>query len=362
MAVTNTIDIFSTYTMLAVVETIVPESFFFRDRYFPTEENDIFNSDEVLVEYRKGDRQMAAFVSPRIGSIPVERGEYEIHKYAPAHIGVSRPLRADDLKKRGFGEALYSKSTPAQRALRLQKEDFIDLDRRISRREEWMSIQTMRYNACKMQEYLDEKTKGQVRYIKFYEENNSEHTYTVANKWSSNGADISGDVEAMCDLLSERGLIAEDLVLGKDVAKVFSKNPNILKLLDKNLQINFGGIDEKIIYPGIKKLGVFNFGGYILTVWVANNTYEIKEDKKSMLVPYFPTDSVMVSFPKCGRMMYGNITQINPVTKKFETIAAKRIPKLHIDEDNDTRSLRLRSRPLAAPKTHCPFIFAEKVI
>ena len=40
MPVTNTIDIFSTYTMMAVLEQITPETFFFKDRYFPTGEGD----------------------------------------------------------------------------------------------------------------------------------------------------------------------------------------------------------------------------------------------------------------------------------------------------------------------------------
>ena len=67
------LNFFDTYTLMAVQKRIVPKQTFFRDRYFPTEEGDIFSSNKVLTEYMDGDRKMAAFVSPRVGAIPMER-------------------------------------------------------------------------------------------------------------------------------------------------------------------------------------------------------------------------------------------------------------------------------------------------
>lgn len=101
------LNFFDTYMLLAITEEIVPRQTFFKDRYFPTGEGDIFAADKVLTEYRKGDRKMAAFVSPRAGDIPMDRWGYTIHEYQPAFIAPSRLLTVDDLRKRGFGEALY---------------------------------------------------------------------------------------------------------------------------------------------------------------------------------------------------------------------------------------------------------------
>ena len=145
------LNFFDTYVLMAIAEEIVPQQTFFRDRYFPTGERDIFACDKVLTEYRKGDRKMAAFVSARAGDIPMDRIGYAIHEYQPAFIAPSRLLTLDDLTKRGFGEAIYANSTPAQRAARLQLDDLTDMDRRIVRREEWMCAQTMINNACTMQ-------------------------------------------------------------------------------------------------------------------------------------------------------------------------------------------------------------------
>src|SRR5699024_3632471 len=163
------LNFFDTYMLLAITEEIVPQQTFFKDRYFPTGANDIFRSDKVLTEYRKGDRKMAAFVSARAGDIPMDRRGYAIHEYQPAFIAPSRLLTLDDLNKRGYGEAIYANSTPAERAARLQQDDLTDMDRRIIRREEWMCAQTMINNACTMQTYIDDKTEGETLYVKFFD-------------------------------------------------------------------------------------------------------------------------------------------------------------------------------------------------
>ena len=75
------LNFFDNYVLMAVSEEIVPQQSFFRSRYFPTGAGDVFAADKVLTEYRKGDRKMAAFVSRRIGDIPMERQGYEIHEY-----------------------------------------------------------------------------------------------------------------------------------------------------------------------------------------------------------------------------------------------------------------------------------------
>lgn len=208
------LNMLETYTLMAIGEEIVPRANFFRDRYFPTDAGDLFASDKVLTEYRKGDRKMASFVSPRVGDIPMDRRGYEIHEYQPAFIAPSRPLTADELNKRGFGEALYSQSTQAQRAARLLQDDLRDMDLRIERREEWMCAKTMIDNGCTMQEYLDDKTKGDTLIVKFYD-TATEHKYTPAKKWNAAGAtyaDFKNDVIAACRLLTRRGLPAEDMV------------------------------------------------------------------------------------------------------------------------------------------------------
>ena len=354
-----TLNFFDTYLLIALSEEIVPPASFFRDRYFITGEGDIFAADKVLTEYRKGDRKMAAFVSRRAGDIPMERGGYAIHEYQPAFIAPSRLLTIDELQKRGFGEALYPGMDKAERAARLQLSDLTDMERRIARREEWMCVQTMINNACTMQTYIDDKTEGETLYVQFYDEA-SEHTYTIANLWNSADGDFFGDVRAMCRLLSRRGLPAADLILGADAADAILDMEKVQRLLDKNSGIITGEINQQLSpYDGVAFMGYINFGGHRLNLISVDETYVDENDKEQR---YFPATSAMVTAPGCGHLMYGQITQIDYGSTNYTSHAGRRVPKFSIDQEKDIRKLRLGTRPLAAPHTYCPYIYAANVV
>ncbi len=354
------IDITQSSVLQAITEDITPEAMFFSERYFTTGREDVFAQDKVLVEYKRaGKRKMAHFVADRGGAIPVERGGYEMAEFRPAYIAESRSLTVDELAQRGFGEPLISGSTPAQRAIRLLAEDIKELDIRTRRRIEWMCAQVMMNNAITMQEYIDINTPGEVKHIQFYDGSSSEHTYTPQNKWNSADANIIGDVYAMCEMLSDRGMVATDLLIGSDVADVFYKNEELRTMLDKTLAYNFGAINERITMPGISELGTFNFRGHTLKVIVVGNKYE---DESGRTQSYFPKDAAMVTFPNCGRIAYGAVTLMPYGEDNFRTIAKTRVSKLFVDNKHNTREIELYSRPIAMPRTYTPYIFADKVV
>ena len=353
------IDITKSYVLESILENTKPETMFFSDRYFTTGRNDIHTEDSVLVEYKKGgQRKLANFVPERGGAIAVERDGYTMSEFRPAYIAEKRPLTADELSQRGFGEPLVTGSTPAQRAIRLLAEDLADLEMRTRRRIEWMCAQVMQNNAITMQEYIDINTPGNVKHIQYYD-SVSEHTYTVQNKWNSANANIIGDVHAMCELLSDRGMAPADLLIGTDVADVFYKNEELRKMLDINLAINFGSVNEHIVTPGINELGSFNFRGHKLRVIVVGHKYE---DKNGRTQSYFPKDAAMVTFPNCGRVAYSAVTLMPYGSENFDTIAKSRVSKLFVDNPHNTRAIELYSRPIAMPKLYTPYIFAAAVV
>ena len=353
------LNFFDTYVLQAITEEIVPKQTFFKDRYFPTGEGDIFASDKVLTEYRKGDRKMAAFVSQRAGDIPMERRGYEIHEYQPAYIAPSRLLTIDDLRKRGFGEAIYANSTQAERAARLLRDDMTDMNLRIVRREEWMCAQVLQNNACTMQTYIDDETQGEVQVVSFYD-GNSDHTYNVStNYWTTEANFVSG-VSNMCRMLTRRGLPAVDLILGSDVADAVLAIQSIRDLLDKNSGIAFGAINQQLTqYDGVVYLGWMNFKGHRLNLFSVDEEYT---DSSDVVQKYFPAKAALVTAPGCGHLMYGQITQIDYGSTDFATHVGTRIPKFMLDQPNDVRKLRLATRPLAAPKNYCPYIFAANAV
>ncbi|WP_050697993.1 major capsid protein [Anaeromassilibacillus senegalensis] len=354
------ISVFNTYYMAGMIEEIVLPQSFFRDRYFPTNAGtDIFAADKVLVEYRDGDRKMAPFVVRRAGDIPIGRSGYEIHEFEPPYIAPSRLLTMDDLRKRGFGEALFSNSTPAERTRALQMQDLTDLSRRIQRREEWMAAQTMINNGCTAIAYIDNDTVGEPWDVFYYDVNGSNPAiYTVSSKWDAAGGDFKADVEAMTGDLLDRGLPATDLVVGTAVGQFIQSDEKLAKLLD-NRRMEYGQLAPRLTsYPGIAWLGRLNFGGVDLDIYVVRETVV---DEKSVTQRLFPATSAMVTAPDCGHMMYGQVTQIED-DGEFHTFAMQRVPKFTVDKEHDIRKLREAARPLAAPKQKAPWMYAANVV
>lgn len=203
-------------------------------------------------------------------------------------------------------------------------------------------------------------TQGDTKQVRFFTGEKSDHLYTVAKKWNEAGGDYRSDVRNMCRMLSSRGLPVVDLVLGTDVADYILTDEATQRLLDKNSGIITGEIRQQLSkYDGVVLMGTLNFGGFMLTVFSVDETYS---DDHGLTKKYFPADAAMVTAPNCGHMMYGSITQMDYGQVNYSTYAAKRVPKFVVDQDKDTRKLRLGCRPLAAPKNRNPYIFAANVV
>jgi len=349
------LNFFDTYYLAGMAEEIVPETTFFRDRYFG--ETDEFATDKVLIEYMDGDRKMAPFVNPIVGDIPVERSGYALFEFEPPMIAPSRLLTLDDLRKRGFGEALYPGSTPAERARQLQIRDMEELTRRITRTEEWMAAQVMINNGVTITEYIDAAKTGQGAKITFYDETGSNpavYTGTVWNDFET----MKGDVIAMCDSLAESGLPSVDLVLGSAAwAKIRTFN-GLIQLLD-NRRVEIGQLQGSIVYPGVSRVGQIDFDGYTLDIYVVRERYT---DENGQAQSFFPAKAAMVTAPGCGKRYYGAVTQIPYGSDEPDTFTGQRIPKLVVDQDKDTRKLRLASRPLPAPKNKAPWRYFAQCV
>ena len=358
------VNILDTYYMAGLWKGLSPVNTFFRDRYFPTEAGDIYKADKVLVEYQDGDHGMAPFMVDRADPIPVARRGYEIHDYAPVYISQSRPLTADDLKKRGFGEAILSDSTEEERAAKLVSEDLALLERRFTRTEELLCANTMLNNGFTVNEMLDAKTVGNVATVQYYDAiKGNDGVYTVGTQWTTSTAwsTIVGHVRAMCRALSRRGLPHTDLIVGQAVADILLANTDFVRLVDKNSGIIIASpiVQTLTKYDGVSLLGIVNFGGYNLNVIVVDEQYY--DEANDTYVNYFPAKGMMVTAPGCGHLMYAHIVHMDE-EGEIECIAGKRVPDLFVDRRKKQRELILESRPLAAPKNYSPWIYAANVV
>ena len=370
------VNILDTYYMAGLWEGLSPVNTFFRDRYFPTGAGDIFAADKVLCEYRDGDNGRAPFMTLDADPINVKRSGYELHDYAPTCVKQSRNLTADQLKQRGFGEAILSDSTEEERAAKLVSEDLDLLERRIVRTEELLCATVMINNGFTVVENVGADANGDpipgpTAQVKFYDPNvGNDGAYSIGSQWTTNTGwtEIVEDVRNMCRSLSRRGLPHTDLIVGQEVADVLLANKDFRALVDKMSGIVIASpiVQELTKYDGVSLLGVINFGGYMLNVIVVDEQYQDKvyDSGSGTYVTswenYFPADSIMVTAPGAGHLMYAHIVHMNE-NGDVETITGKRVPDLFVDRRRKTREIILESRPFAAPKNYSPWIYAANV-
>ena len=143
------LDLTKTHTLLAAYEAIPKVPAFLKDRYFPTNAmTDVFNTDDVLVDYRDGSKKAAPFVVPTVGGKIIDRSAFTTDRYTPPLIAPQRTLSIDDLKKRGFGEAIFNNVAPADREALITLRDLRELDEMTTRREEIMAAETLINSKC----------------------------------------------------------------------------------------------------------------------------------------------------------------------------------------------------------------------
>lgn len=348
-------DIYSTHTLLLTVQSMEPFHTFLRDRYFPTNDaSDLFSTDDVLIEYRDGDKKLAPFVAPRKGGVTMLRGGFNMKRYTPPRIAPRRPLTIDDLKKRGFGEALNATLTPDQREGMMIARDMDEMRRYIRRREEAMAAETLIQNGCIMRHIADDKTKSDDMEIRFYDGEDNPALYTPSVDWNQPGAQILADGAAMVRLLSSRGLPATEMVVAPDVADTILADEKIQKLLDLR-NYNVGGVDPAELPDGVVKIARLNFKGRMLDILSYEDTYEDDEGVKQ----FIPAGHVVVTAPAAGRTLYGAVTQMEQSDGRIHTYTARIVPKYLSDAEHDVRSLTLTSCPLLIPNNKTPWIVAK---
>lgn len=342
---------YDTHTLLMAVEQITPAPSFLRDRYFPTNDaTDLFSTDDVLCEYKDGNRKLAPFVAPRKGGVAVLRDGSTMKRFTPPFIAPKRSMTIDDLNKRGFGEALYSQLTPEQRQQQLALCDLAELGDLITRREEHMAAQVMLNGGCVMKHIADDPNTGDELEVRFYDGDSNPYQYTPTTFWNAADTAILKDLKAVIALMVQKGVRVADLVCSPDVAEAIVNNPTIVELMNK-LHINVGEVSARLIdaarYPSAAVEAVLNVGGRTINVISYSETYEDDETGKDTL--FIPSGKAVVAAPAAGRIIYGAVSQLEQYDKQVHTYTGRRVPKYLANAENNTRSLTVTACPLAMP-------------
>ena len=352
-------DIYKTKTMLAAVKQMEPVHSFLRDRYAPTTDGDIFPTDEVLVEYKDGtNKKMAPVVINGVSGITVDRNGYETFRMEPPTVSVKRPLTVDDLRKKGFGENLYSEMKPAQRQQMLLAQDLVEMDEMHTNREEYIVSKLLFENGYTLDQYVDDYGKtGKPYVMKFYSEGANPATYTPGTKWNAAESDKMADLHIMIKMLTTAGNAATDVLLGADAADALMDDAKIKELMDIN-RYDIGNIAPQLMADGAALLGVLNVRGRHINLITYDGTY--KDEKDGEIKPYIPAKSICVTAPGAARGLYGCVTQMEQSIGEFESYMGRRVPRYWFDKDG--REIQLSAKPLFIPRTKNPFISAAVLV
>ena len=357
-AVATTVDITRTHTLKQGFEMLPGAASFLRDRYFPTNTaTDVFNTEDVLVDYKDGTKTLAPFVLK--GGKGNDRVWHTTDRFTPARIAPKRTLTVDDLKKRGFGEALSSGLAPAEREAALALRDLQDLDKQITRREELICAELLMNNAVTMKHYAngDSATADQDITLKFYDGDTNPNQYTPAINWGESGAKIVDDLYAMSQMLIQKGRTASDVILGSDAAAALLGDAEIRELLDIR-NFNVGALAPEALPNGVIFLGRLSAWGVALNIFNYCETYVDDAGKTQF---YIPANAAIVTAENVGRTLYGCVTQVEQIDKQFHSYEGRRVPKYVSDVDADERTLTLTACPLPAPNYKDGWISATVV-
>ena len=339
----NTVSIYEPRTMMGVIRKLPPVHTFFRSTFFSREKT--FVTKSVDMDYKKGARKLAPFVSREIGGKVVPNTGYTTETYTPPFIAPDRVTTIDDILDRQPGESLYSGRTPAQRAVIQMSEDFTDLREMILRREEWMCAQAMLTGKIVV---LGEGVKDT---IDFRFTNLIDISKDAKRKWKGGTVQNKyADLKAWHEKVQKEGFTNCNVcIMASDVVTEFLMDEQIRKLLDvKNYALAVIKPTQKennVTYIGtIHELGLdlYQYNEWYVDDW--------PDPATPVELPMVPAGTLMMASTHAKySMYYGAISILNQKKEKWETVAGKYVPDTFIKKRPDRRFLSLQSAPVPVP-------------
>lgn len=333
--------IYEPRTMGKLISRMPPVHTFFRDTFFKNVKT--FNTKSVDVDFKKGNRALAPFVHPRVGSKTILNSGYQTKSYTPTLIAPDKITTVDDLMNRSAGENPYSGKTPAVRAVEKLAEDFKELTEMIVRREEWMAATAIFTGQIPIiGEGIDE--------VIDFQFTNTETIVTPALKWNGADADPLADLERWRKTVQKEGFVNCNIcIMASDVSAAFIGNAKVQKLLDTKAYdlaaIKPRELPNGVTYIGtINKLGldIYEYNEWYLDDWTNPGAPEQK--------PLVPDGTVtLLSTGAEYSLYYGAVTILDDKTQNFITVEGNRVPNTWIERRPDRRFLQLNSKPLPVP-------------
>lgn len=349
----NEVSIYEPRRMGRVIQKLPPVRTFFRSTFFRHEET--FVTKSVDVDFRKGSRKVAPFVSRVIGGKIVPNTGYETKTYTPPLVAPEKVTTIDDLLERRAGENMYSGKTPEKRAVEKMAQDFIELREQITRREELMCAQTIFTGQIPI-------IGDGVNEVITFDFTNKETITTAAKKWTNEASDPIADLRRWHEEVQKKGFLNCDIcVMGKDVINAFTNHPKVKDMLDVR-NYNLAVIQPKQLPNGVTYIGTIHELGldiYKYSEWYLDDWTNPAAPADKPLVP--DNQLALLSSNTDWSMYYGAITLIDEPNGNFHTVEGKLVPDTWTKRKPARRFLNISSAPLCVPHDVDSWFVAQPV-
>lgn len=363
-------NIYDSYELYGYIGVQEKKSLFLKKRYGTGVKRDLRENGRVLVDYSFGKSKIAPFISSKSKGLHLDRDGYATASLVVPKVGLRESISFDDLDKRLPGEDPFKPLTYAEREKRLLLGAYGRLDAAIAMREELMFAEMLTTHKLTVKEYdetiysesvasydidylapLDttgSKLKdGQVSLMNAAKES---AFYTPQTTWDTSNAKIIDEIHNMIRPMTKRGIAVTDLLIDANVRDALLNNNQFMDLYKtQNYGNTFGSIKPEALTDDAVCVARINVYGKMINVICYEGTYTDPETGSEK--GFLPYGSAILTAPGCGHFLYSDVSMYPQGGTERKTFRGERIPKLFIDDDNDTQELRLYSRPLCVPET-----------
>ncbi|OIB04820.1 hypothetical protein AK95_14480 [Paenibacillus sp. LC231] len=324
-------------TLIEVLELLdQPNDFLLRTF---SEEGQIFETEEVEIQTKKGIRVLAPYVSEYLDGKPIPRSGFTSKTYKPALVKPSRPLTTHDLKRVTFGESATNRRSAVERAVLHAAEDVADLNTSIDNRKIEM-IRSGLFTGTIVQ-----KGEGVSQILDF------EHTLKVTlsgtDTWDQDTANPVEDVAGWRqEIIDANGDTPNILVADFNTASKLMRHKTTLALAD-NRGVQVGSNGRTFQGKGVTVHGYLQDAD--VTVVSVSGSYI---DDNNTEQPIIPAGTIVLLNDNTPlfRFHYGLIVLIDADTKEFVSYDdTKIVPRELVDVNRNMRWLEMHTRPLPVP-------------
>jgi len=337
----NPFSITETIELLPVVEDIKSPSSYLSNIFF--KEHVQTYSDVLAVEYTKSHRRLAPYVSEGSKGVNMRRDASQVAMYRAPLIGGRRTLSAAEISQRILGEQpIFSKLTPADRALQIQANDMRDLKNMVVNKQEKMAAELLTTGKLKIRAFADDGKIVEEPEIIFDED----YVATATVTWDNSSATIYEDIKSVCDYIAEEaGALPDVMICGANIERYLLNNAEIYKWLsilnaDNLKMMSFA---PRFDSPQSRYIGTINSLGLEVRTYQA--TYI--DDISGQVTPFIPADTCIIGISGSGKYLFGRVDVLKGGA--FQSYASEIVPYTSYSEENQTASITLLSRCLPVP-------------